>query len=81
MMSLSLLTFAAIACQAQTGQSDPAFDVASIRSGAIARTRVNVVIDPGRVNYRAHTLRQLIQRAYGLEADQVRGPDWTASAL
>lgn len=53
------------------------FDVASIKSGAIARYRISVVIEPGRVNYRAHTLQELVRRAYSVRADQVSGPNWT----
>lgn len=41
------------------------------------RTRISVVIEPGRVNYRAHTLQELVRRAYRLREDQVSGPGWT----
>jgi uncharacterized protein (TIGR03435 family) len=53
------------------------FDVASIKGGAIDTSRINVVIKAGRVNYRAHTLQELVRRAYGVRADQVSGPNWT----
>lgn len=60
------------------GAQEPSrFEVASIRSGAIPKDRVNFVIGSGRVTYRAHTLQELIRRAYGLDAEQLNGPDWT----
>ena len=64
------------------GAQEPSrFEVASIRSGAIPKDRVNFVIDSGRVTYRAHTLQELIRRAYWLDAEQLNCPDFLRFAL
>jgi uncharacterized protein (TIGR03435 family) len=81
MLSIGLMVTGTVGAFAQIAAISPRFEVASVRSGAIARGRISVFIDPGRVNYRAHTLKELIVRAYGLRSDQVTGPDWTETAL
>jgi uncharacterized protein (TIGR03435 family) len=65
--------------RAQSKPEAPAFEVASVRPAAppsSGKFQVSLGSQPGRVNYRLVTVRDLLQRAYGLRRQQVAGPDW-----
>jgi uncharacterized protein (TIGR03435 family) len=68
------------ASHAQSKPDAPAFEVASIRPAAPqngpVRSLGGVRSDPGRVSYTNVTLRQLLQRAYGVRPPQIAGPGW-----
>lgn len=63
----------------------PAFDAASLRSAVRSATNRPAMkggpgtSDPGRIDYHAATLQQLLKIAYALEDYQITGPDWIAT--
>lgn len=81
---LGMLLLPAFAADAQTAR--PVFEVAAIRSVGHAGPPCCMgggpgTGMPGRIRYQRVTLMQIIQRAYGVEAYQVRGPKWLFEEL
>jgi uncharacterized protein (TIGR03435 family) len=83
--SLSLFSFTAIC--AQTAESLPSFDVASIKPAApMTPGRMMVGFrggpgtgDPGQMTFTNISMRDLIQEAWDVKAYQVAGPNWLQS--
>ena len=60
----------------------PVFEVASIKPAAPqtdGRMRISMGGDPGRVNYTNVSLKDVLQRAYGVKRPQITGPSWLDS--
>src|SRR5690348_9643425 len=76
----SLLTLSVDLLLAQA--PSPAFEVASIRTGApfsmdlLRSGGIGMKIEPGRVVIRSWSFADLIGAAYGVRTDQIDGPDW-----
>ena len=67
---------------AQSKPEPLAFEVASIKPAAPAREGKFLMgfgNRPGRIDYKLVTVRDLLQRAYGVRRQQVAGPDWIDS--
>lgn len=66
----------------QARAAGPAFEVASIRSGApfsmelLRSGGIGMKIDPSRVTIRSWSLTDIVGAAYKVRADQIAGPDW-----
>lgn len=74
------LSFAACFFAASIAQSQPAFDVASVKP-TTERIFSGLQTNPNRLAVRGGTLAYLIQQAYGLLPLQIqKGPDWLSSA-
>jgi len=64
----------------------PAFEVASIRTGApfsmdlLRSGGIGMKVEPGRVIIRSWSLADLIGAAYNVRTDQIEGPDWMGAA-
>src|SRR4051794_10001039 len=59
-----------------------AFEVASVKPAAQqepGRFQISMGGDPGRIDYRGVSLKNLIERAYSIKSYQVSGPDWLDS--
>ncbi len=64
------------------GAQTPSFEAASIKPAAPQTGpgfRVSMGGDPGRINYRNASFKQLVTRAYGVKDYQVSGPGWIES--
>src|SRR5580693_9331391 len=74
---------------AQRSQKEPAFEVASVKAAALYPNGPSPIlnerlafqggpgtIDPGRIRYKAPSMRMLLRRAYNLRPDQIAGPSW-----
>jgi uncharacterized protein (TIGR03435 family) len=61
--------------------SDPAFEVASIKTVAPSDRGLpgQMIRDPGRVSYRNVSLQNLLAQAYRIKNLQISGPDWLDS--
>jgi uncharacterized protein (TIGR03435 family) len=60
--------------------SGPKFEVASVKPVSAGPTQhVGIKIDAARVDIGYWSIKQLILRAFGLQPDQVSGPDWMDS--
>ena len=60
----------------------PAFEVASIKPSdpiTDGKMRVYMGRDPGRVNYKNVSLKDVLQRAYNVRRVQISGPEWLDS--
>jgi len=60
----------------------PVFEVASIKPAAPqtdGKMRIAMGGDPGRVNYTNVSLKDVLQRAYGVKRPQITGPSWLDS--
>jgi uncharacterized protein (TIGR03435 family) len=63
------------------------FEVASVRASGPAGKGVPLrggppTVNPGRITYQRTLFRQLLMDAYGVQRDQIKGPDWaTADAV
>src|SRR5947209_12153437 len=70
--------FALTSCAA-FAQAPPSFEVASIKQAApqqMGRQMVRMGGDAGRVDYANVSLKDVLARAYGVNAYQVSGPSW-----
>jgi uncharacterized protein (TIGR03435 family) len=66
----------------QSPAAAPQFEVASIKPAepqADGRMMVRLGGDPGRVNYTNVSLKDVLQRAYGVKRPQITGPAWLES--
>ena len=89
--ALPLVAAGLFACALPARGQDPQFDAASVkpatpnlpngRTGAVAPTGGPGTADPGRITYRAASLKTLLQRAYDAENFQVSGPGWLDTDL
>src|SRR6266540_1729197 len=65
------------------GQAAPmAFEVASVKPSApqeFGRFQISMGGDPGRIDYKGASLKNLIERAWSIKSYQVSGPDWLDS--
>jgi uncharacterized protein (TIGR03435 family) len=69
-----------LVCLTAAAQSRPAFDVASVKPGAVTRPiRVTGRVDADGITFTNMTPRLLIQRAFGVKPYQVVAPDWANS--
>lgn len=81
---ISALAVWAGAALAQTNASAPSFDAASVKVSAPLPQGVFMFrtgglpesTDPGRIDYKGVTIKQLAARAYNLKDYQVEGPQW-----
>jgi uncharacterized protein (TIGR03435 family) len=75
------LTIAALCvCLCAAAQTPPSFDVASVKPAIVSGPlRVNARVNPDGINFINVTVRQCIQRAFGLKTYQFVGPDWLNS--
>jgi uncharacterized protein (TIGR03435 family) len=64
-------------CLSATAQTPPSFDVASVKPAIVSGPlRVNARVNPDGINFVNVTLRQCVQRAFGIKSYQFVGPDW-----
>lgn len=73
---------AAGAAFAQTPDSGPSFEVASVKVSPPlppGQFKIRIGGDPGTVDYHGIHLKNVIARAYGVKENQVQGPDWLDS--
>lgn len=76
----SLIVLTSSAVFAQT--NPPSFEVASVKQAAPqdhGRFMVSMSGDPGRVDYKNVSLKQVLARAYGVKQSQINGPSWLDS--
>jgi uncharacterized protein (TIGR03435 family) len=84
---ISILAVMAGVMFAQNDASAPSFDAASVKVSAPLPSGVIMFslgglrdsLDPGRIDYKGVTIKQLVARAYGLKDYQVEGPQWVDS--
>ena len=76
--SFSLWVFAAVCLQAQ-----PRFEVTSVKPAPppqeSGRTSSRISVDNGRLKYSNVTMADAIEQAYGVQRNQITGPDWLDS--
>jgi uncharacterized protein (TIGR03435 family) len=83
----SLLALTACAALAQTAETSPSFEVASVKPAApITGNRIAVMLrggpgtpDPGQITYTNVTVKNVLTQAYGVKEFQVSGPSWLDS--
>jgi uncharacterized protein (TIGR03435 family) len=86
-MSASLVVFAPCAALAQTAETSPTFEVASVKPAApITGNRIMVMMrggpgspDPGQITYTNVTVKNVLMNAYGVKGFQLSGPGWLDS--
>jgi len=77
--ALLLLVLAASASRLVAQDADLKFEVASVRpSGALRRGGL-VPNSPDRLTYERVLFRTLLMDAYGIQRDQIKGPDWATA--
>jgi uncharacterized protein (TIGR03435 family) len=81
MRSMTAAALILFLCGAVSGQTPaaPSFEVASIKPtepSPDGMMRIGMGGDPGRVNYTNVSLREVLQRAYGVKRPQINGPSW-----
>jgi uncharacterized protein (TIGR03435 family) len=89
MWAAGLALIATVGSSAQTADTPPAFDVASVRASQMTQTgregggrggRGNIQTSPGSLTMRNVTLKNAVRWAYHVTDYQVSGPDWLDSA-
>jgi uncharacterized protein (TIGR03435 family) len=86
-MSAGLAVFTSCAAFAQTAESSPSFEVASVKPAApITGNRIQVMMrggpgtpDPGQITYTNVTVKNVLMNAYGVKGFQISGPGWLDS--
>jgi uncharacterized protein (TIGR03435 family) len=81
-MRAGLIVITTGAVFGQNPAPTPAFEVASIKPSeptTDGKMRVYLGRDPGRVNYKNVSLKDVLQRAYAVRRVQITGPEWLDS--
>jgi uncharacterized protein (TIGR03435 family) len=86
-MGAGLVVFTSCAALAQTAESSPSFEVASVKPAApITGNRIQVGMrggpgtpDPGQITYNNVTVKNVLMNAYGVKGFQISGPGWLDS--
>jgi len=86
-MSAGLVVFTCCAAWAQTAESSPAFEVASVKPAApMTGNFIRVGMrggpgtpDPGQITYNNVTVKDVLMNAYGVKGFQISGPGWLGS--
>ena len=86
-LSASLAAFASCAALAQTTETSPTFEVASVKPAApITGNFISVGMrggpgtpDPGQITYTNVTVKNVLTQAYGVKSFQISGPGWLDS--
>jgi len=86
-MAAGLVVFASCVSWAQTAETSPSFEVASVKPAApIAGNGIRVMLrggpgtpDPGQITYTNVTVKNVLTNAYGVKSFQISGPGWLDS--
>ena len=86
-MSAGLVVFTSCAAFAQTAETSPSFEVASVKPAApITGNFIRVGMrggpgtpDPGQITYTNVTVKNVLTIAYGVKSFQISGPGWLDS--
>jgi len=86
-MRAGLVVFTSCAAFAQTAETSPAFEVASVKPAApIVGNEIRVMMrggpgtpDPGQITYNNVTVKNVLINAYAVKGFQISGPGWLDS--
>jgi len=86
-MGAGLVVFTSCAARAQTVETSPSFEVASVKPAApITGNAIRVMMrggpgtpDPGQISYTNVTVKNVLPNAYGVKSFQISGPGWLDS--